>query len=1460
MCIAVFWSSLAVAGETTYWVKIVWNMEDITESPNVSPPDGPDPNSIFLLDYPLSSRFSASAVPVRFPPGQLYPDPYYQWLQVSVPFAFVNKGYWQWDGPYRSFVLTGHEFLIYTLSIEDWFKVGQRPNPTKLISEPPISVPLHDDLFKSDVIVTYTQWAWVQVILPISCGSSDVANTEAKVPSASPTGLRAAAGTCGPPSPPKNLGGPSPPAPRDPNAPCPNTWCGNPINAGTGNKLQVETDFNAAPVTGLDLTRYYNSQDATGSGFGIGWHSTWHRRLDPVSSSVAVVTRPDGHADSFTLKAGVWQADPDVTSRLTALLNAGKKQIGWQVVTADDVTETYALGGRLLAITTRAGLTTTLTYGAGGYLTAVTGPFGDTLRFANDTAGRAVKMVVPDGGTYAYAYDAHNNLVSVTHPDGRPRKYVYGDASFPHALTGIIDENGSRYATWTYDAKGRAVSSQHAGGADRTQVVYNADGTSSVTDANGNTHGYVLQTQYGVVKPSALTGAPYPAAGGQAFSYDSNGFIENVTDYNGNVTFYTHNSFGEQTSRVDLARSIVTTWLSNFHLPSSITEPGRVTSFSYDSKGNLLNKTMTAGSLTRSRTYTYNKAGQVLSAKDPRGNVTNYTYDATGDVATVTDALGHVTTYTSYDLDGRPLSMTDPNGLVTKWTYNFRGEVTSRNVGGEITTFAYDPVGQLIKATHPDGSYFTYTYDAAHRLTGIADAAGDKIAYTYDPASNVTKVQVYGPTSTLSRVGSYTYDTANRLAQAIGPQGEITAYRYDPNGNLTHITDPLKHASTFEYDGLNRLTQAIDPNGGTTGYAYDALDHLIGVADPRSLETSYSWDGLDDQSVVASPDSGTTTRTFDPAGNVLTSTDARGLTTTYKYDALNRPIQATYADGKIVTWQYDQGKNGIGHLTKMTDRSGSILWTYDQFGHVLTKTQTTAGKTLTNAVSYDAAGRLAGITYPSGAAIKLAYDKAGRVSSLVSGGKALVSRVTYQPFGPVSGWTEGNGATYTRTFDRDGRITAIGLGSGTMALSYDPAGRITGIAETGIPTKSFGYDALNRLTGYTAGATALTYKYDADGNRTSLAGGSTVTYDIAPTSNRLLGSSGAGTRTIGYDAAGNVVTDTQPLTVFGYSYDASGRLVQAKVGALTTTYSNDGLGERVSRSGYGASSIPGGKEEFVYDEAGNLLGEYDGNGKAIQETVWLGDLPVAVLLPGKAAYYVAPDQLGGPHQISDAGRNTVWHWDHDPFGNGAPTGSLAYNSRFPGQYYDRETGLHYNRFRDYDPTLGRYVQSDPIGLLGGANTYTYVGANPINEMDPTGLFAFGFSIEGSFLPSAYPNNLSPLASSGGGLAGINLEYTSSCGWHLYIFNTPLNEDSSGFSSGYGLSVNFALGTGGWTGPFQNTIWNYRSFGFSYFRSAPGTGNYIGGSIGYSAGPPFGFGSAPTNYRYLFPNQSHCGCK
>lgn len=1096
---------------------------------------------------------------------------------------------------------------------------------------------------------------------------------------------------------------------------------GNPINAGTGNKYQAETDFTGGPATGLSLTRTYNSLDAASSAFGSKWHSTWHRgAIVAAGGGTVTVTRADGRQELFTKNgAGAYVADADVTSVLSA------QPTGWKLVTAADTVENYTPAGLLSTITTRAGLVTSLAYDASNRLITVTGPFGHKLTFIYDGSNRVSQMTAPGGGVYNYAYDTASNLASVTNPDASVRRYVYETTTYPNALTGIVDENGIRFATYAYDSQGRAISSQHAGGADLTKVAYNGT-ASTVTDARGNTHTYTFGTQFNVIKPTALTGTPLPSLGGKAFAYDANGFISSRTDYDGNITTFTHDARGDELSRVEasgttLARTISATWLSTFHLPSQITEPNRSVAFTYDTHGNALTRKITASALTRSFSYTYSAVGQVLTAADSRGNVTRLAYDAKGGLASVTDALGHVTNITSYDGNGRPLTIVDPNGVTTSMTYDVRGRLTSRTTGTLKTAYAYDKSGNLIKVTLPDNSTLTYSYDSAHRLTGIADALGNHIAYTLDAASNRVKEQAFDPTSTLMRTRSYAYDTVNRLSQSIGAAGQTTAYTYDLQSNLTKIADPLSHTSNYTYDALNRLAHAIDPNGGTTLYGYDANDHLATVTDPRALKTAYTWDGLDDQLQLASPDTGVTARTFDAAGNVATSTDARGKRTTYSYDALNRVTKAAFADGTSTFWLYDVGTNGIGRLGKITDVTGSTAYSYDANGHVTQKKQVIGALTLTTSYGYDSGGRLASVTYPSGKQVVYAYDTAGRVSGVTANAQTLVKSVNYTPFGMVSGWTAGNGAAYRRTIDLDGRITGLALpASDNIALGYDVASRITGLTESGLAARTFGYDALDRLTNYKSGTATQTYTYDADGNRASYVTNGTppvsLTYTIDKASNRLLGIGGSSTESFTYDATGNTLSHSSPFADFRYDYDARNRLAVSWSGAAGTTQLINGLGQRVGRTGEDAPVF------FAYDEAGHLIGQYGSTGGAVAETVWLGDSPVAVLQPA-GQFYVAPDHLGAPHQITNSSAQVVWLWDHDPFGNGDPvvTGGFSYSLRFPGQFYDARARLHYNYFRDYDPRTGRYIESDPIGLAGGINTYGYVLQNPIIYTDVSGL-------------------------------------------------------------------------------------------------------------------------------------------
>jgi RHS repeat-associated protein len=240
-----------------------------------------------------------------------------------------------------------------------------------------------------------------------------------------------------------------------------------------------------------------------------------------------------------------------------------------------------------------------------------------------------------------------------------------------------------------------------------------------------------------------------------------------------------------------------------------------------------------------------------------------------------------------------------------------------------------------------------------------------------------------------------------------------------------------------------------------------------------------------------------------------------------------------------------------------------------------------------------------------------------------------------------------------------------------------------------------------------------TYGYDANGNRTSQSGtGGTSAYGYLTGTNRLQSISGAVNRSYSYDGAGNIVADGQ----HSYAYDATNRLSALDGGQ--TQYRYNGLGQRVQKTGSTISYA-------AWDEQGRVIGEYDAGG-TVQETVYVGTTPVAVIQAG-VAYSVDADQVDAPRVIRGPSGLVAWRWDTDAFGaaaaNANPSGAGAfdYNGRFPGQLFDAETGKHYNGFRDYDPATGRYVQSDPIGLAGGINTYTYVAGNPLAYVDPMGL-------------------------------------------------------------------------------------------------------------------------------------------
>jgi len=1190
---------------------------------------------------------------------------------------------------------------------------------------------------------------------------------------------------------------------------------GDPYNVQTGNRFQQETDYRSPGQ--LTFRRFYNGDiTANTAELGPQWRHTFDRTLEfiPASGTTGGIgtiefDRPDGSRPIFQHVSGVWQASPDNPSALTEQDDANGNPIGYTVFTAASrEIERYSADGLLQSITDASGAVTTLLYSTTttpatqapkvGLLLTVTDPNGRTLGFSYDTSARLTNVALPDGGNLVYAYDSNGRLASVTYPDSHSRQYVYNEASLyvfngtvQTALTGVIDETGTRYETTSYNSSGHATATWFANNIDK----YSANGGTNTP--LGGFYNLNITSAQGVYKDHGSNqicgnecNQPW-----QYISYDNNGYPSSYEDFNNNTTNETYNAAGLETQRVEARnttaqRTTNTTWDSTLRVPltrtilnasgTTVAQNGWV----YNTRGQVLATCEMDPGIPAAASYVCSVTGTPptgvrrnlisycdtvdstqcpiiglrLTERDPRSNVTSYAYYLTdsatakhGDLKTVTDALGHATTYLSYDGGGRPTSIQDSNGVVTTLTYKPRGWLASFSAGGATTVFTYTPFGAVETATDPDGVVLTYTYDDAHRLTKITDSAGNSIQYTLDVAGNRTAENTYaaGSTTPLRSLTRH-FNTLGRLISVVDGLNRTTfnagnSGNYDNSGNLVLSSDGLGVQHKHIVDALNRVVSSIDNYNGsgttqntTTGLAYDALDRLTAVTDPSNLVTHYTYDGLSNRTATQSPDAGTMGDTFDVTGNRITHTDGKNITSTTTYDALDRPTQVVYPDASSnVTFAYDEANTvtgcnsstSVGRLTRIIESSVTTVYCYDARGNVIQKRQITSAATDTINYTYTLADRLSTLTEPDGTVVTNTYNTLGQLTMVQAaplGGatQTIVSGTTYLPFGPVTSYTLGNGQTMSRAYDANYNITDVTSPALNLHFSRDAMGNISalGTAAGANPAiESYGFDPLYRLTSVTDGASAVeSYTYNGTGDRlskSSAAGSGTGTYGYQ-TGTHWLTSVGSSARS--YDANGNTIGLASGAQTYGYGLDDRNRLGLVQLNQQTvSTYVYNALGERVSKTITASQA----SERFAYDEASELLSEY---GTSNRDYIWMDNLPVAAVdVAGGTANvnFVMADGLGTPRVITNATGVPVWQWAYqaNAFGEQQPTGSFTYNLRFPGQYYDAESGLVHNINRDYVPSLGRYLQTDPMGLGAGLSTYSYVAGNPLGSVDPLGL-------------------------------------------------------------------------------------------------------------------------------------------
>jgi len=1096
----------------------------------------------------------------------------------------------------------------------------------------------------------------------------------------------------------------------------------------------------------------------------------------------------------------------------------------------------------------------------------------------NSSTGRLSEIRDSALRTVSYSQDTIGNLISVAGPRGNAA-YGYGDAAKKHYITST-DEGQGIYEN-VYDAKGRVIKQTHSTGsldfeyikpyqqtrvtttikdsaksllATRTRTVEFGSGgqIAKQTDTLGNVTIYGRDGNGRLIRKEqwentgSVSSQNLSLKTASAYTYDEQGNVLTETEAQGTsiekTTTYTYHPVFDKVASKTV---------------KSMVDPSQnaVTTFTYDDvKGNLL--TITEAGLLGNNTpysyvtmYGYDGTGKITSVDGPRTDVQDvvtYGYDSlTGFLTTMVQPLVGTTNFSNHDLLGHPRTVTDPNGKATTYSYDTIGRVLTVKAPDDSTAtqIVYLAAGctscgggtsKVDYIILPEGDKIDYDYDADGNLVKISDNAGNSVNFTYDSEGNRITEDIRDASGVLQKTLSYQYDALNRLTYVKNPDATYTQYGYNSRNSRTSVKNPMNNTTSYDYDALGRMIAVRQPGSITTSFSYNTESNLTTVSDANGLVTTYKYDDKGRVYQVVSPDTGTTTYSYDPAGNMVGKTDAKGVTITYVYDALNRLTKIDFPSDTDNVYSYDNCLNGKGRLCGMTDASGTTSYEYSSKGQVKKETKTVdgvTGVTFVTQYGYDMNGRLKTMTYPSGNVITYTYSN-GRVSSVSNNTASLATNIAYKPFGGMSSLTYGNGITGSIAYNNQYLISGITAGT-SMNLTYadDANGNITSIKNNldATKNKSFGYDTVDRLISATSTGLwgSIGWVYDNVGNRKTQTDSSGPGYYVYSTgTNKLASITGPAARSFTFDSNGNTATEGTREFV----YNQNQRLIRVTDGAMTKgEYVYNGYGQRVKKTVSGDTTV------FHYSLTGQIIAESNSVGNISAEYVYLNGQPLAKIVEANT-YYYHNDHLATPQKMTDASGTIVWAADYKPFGEATITVStITNNLRFPGQYFDAETGLNYNYFRDYNPVIGRYIEADRIGLRGGINLYSYVGNKPVRFIDPWGLTTVqvGVTVNGQLGPFSFT-----------GSAGIAVDGSGNVG----VYSTGGGGAGAGtaVSGGVSVSASNAQTINDLSGPFNQVSlgggWGPNASGDAFTGSSP-NGVVLGGGITVGAG--LGVGGSTT---------------
>ncbi|MEU6848542.1 RHS repeat-associated core domain-containing protein [Actinacidiphila alni] len=900
-------------------------------------------------------------------------------------------------------------------------------------------------------------------------------------------------------------------------------------------------------------------------------------------------------------------------------------------------------------------------------------------------------------------------LAAVTDRNDNHITYHYDDAGHP---TEAVHHAGYRVGITTADGRitalhllsdpdrpqllafghtgGRLTTVTNSSGLPLTFGYDDADRITTWQDRNATHYGYTYDTAGRCVRTTGTDGIL-----AYTYRYDDRTRTTEAVDSLGHTTTYAFNDRCQLLRETDpLGHTTHRTWDTRDNL-LTLTDPlGRTTAYRYDTDGNPTGITHPDGTVATveyegSRLpgtitqpdggtwrYTYDERGNQRTVTDPTGSTTEFERDRRGALVSVTDALGGVQQRVENDATGVPVALTDATGAVVRLDRDSFGRIRAvTSPAGEVTALAWTVEGLLSRRVLPDGATDQWVYDGE----------GNTVEHR-GPDGRVTHYAVSGMDSTTGRTGpdgagyTYTYDTERRLTSVVNPLGLTWTYERDPVGRVIRETDFDGRSVEYVHDAAGQLVERVNGAGERTRYERDAMGRAVEVRAGASLST-YAFDAVG-RTVRAVNEDCDLVLARDAAGRVVAET-GNGRTVAVEYDLLGRRTGRVTPSGARSRWEYDAANSPVA----LRGAAGTVAFGYDGAGR---ETERRAGDRPFLEQEWDGAGRLVAQTVrgagPSGAAAQ---------------------RRSY-------------------AFGADGYLTAIGEASAERRLTTDAAGRIVAVDGDGWFQQ---------------------YTYDGAGNLTSA--GSSDPGSRSETEPTTVGSEYAGMRPrrLGrtrytYDAQGRLTERIRSLLSGGskrwtYTWDAEDRLVGVTTpdGAIWR-YRYDALGRRIAKERLGADGEVRERTDFTWYET-QLVEECTASGDTVTTTTWDwspdGEAPVAQT--ERSALRDAPDEeidrrfyaivtdligtptelIGDDGRVHRQGRATVWGAPLAPAQDGAHC-----PLRFPGQYADPETGLHYNHYRYYDPEAARYLSPDPLGLAPAPNNYAYVH-NPTLWSDPLGL-------------------------------------------------------------------------------------------------------------------------------------------